>query len=97
MDLGVKGGAMNLKKGDHLLVGHNIEDGTKAAIKVDQEGNLVERFGVAEQGSGAPLVRLERCHGVMQHVVDIEGGHPGPPRYNCDAYRVGYDRIFGRN
>jgi len=87
---------MDIKEGDHLVLDQLGDDGFGVAHKIEPGGQVESLvYQAVDEGDPSGNVFVERCRGDMHHVTRVGTGHSGPARFNCEAYRDGYDRIFG--
>jgi len=85
-------------KKDKLMVGHEIADGVRIAVRSDDDGERL--VTISDHKSGDPLPPSSEYISLSSE--DSEGWQDvnvlyktGPSQVATPAYREGYDRIFG--
>lgn len=93
---------MRCKAGDRITVGQPLGDGTHACLRHYPDHRLeVARCRPVRSGENLNGSRVIMGQVVSPNVLDVEteldlrGGASGPPQVATDAYRDGWDRIFG--
>lgn len=89
---------------DQALIGDEIAPGVRRVLRRrgdDGDLELGEFHEIAEGQAlplGGELVYLDRSadDDGWHDVKSIYGGRSGPPQVATPAYRLGYDRIFGK-
>lgn len=82
---------------DEVNVGPEVAPGVRVAVRRDETGERVvtlrKAVDGAPMGPTTELVEVDpECRGGWHSVRSI---YRGPPQVATDAYREGYDRIFG--
>jgi len=86
------------KKEDTVVLGPPEEDGSHTCIRKTPDGKVgIGKFypeGVDPDGEGSgEAVALEQIEGNLYRVS--ESSRSGPAKVTSDAYRVGWDNLFG--